>query len=416
MSGPSLIQRSQNLLQAIDNSPVLMPPNLAQQVDDFWLDCKRDGSDAAIELGMRVTMGGVPMTPGLQAFAQKQAWHHSLRSVGCRLANDGSIPYVSNGEKRTAQFEQLTKEASDGKTMYKAPNGDTVFETDENGRITIDFTPTYRGIEAHNIYKDGMIAHYKDVGDGTYRMEVKTILSHAQGEDGVGACFGQHTYINLIAPTGEHYSVGKYGQFEPEQRQWHSYTCPGGRMPGRIMCPDEYVYRRPSHHSYKDFTFILNAAQYGRVENRFRAECLKTDHVFSLCHNNCESWVTDVLKKELNFEIDPAVSVTYFFYGSLPDFMLTALNSLKAHTFDVLPSSFQSAVSITLSPLYYVASVVCGIATYLLCFINWEGYEGGDFSFTQIFDMSMTLDLPVAVRKSLNEKIPHGTIDISTAC
>lgn len=411
-----LTERSQVLISDILNSPGMMNGDLASRVDQFWLDCRKNGSEEALDLGMRVTMGGVPLTPGLKAFAKKQAWHHSLRSVGCRLNADGSIPYIKDGHKKAVHFDDLTRNSEGEFTAYKASNGDVVFKTNASGVVTNDYTPTYRGIEHHNIYTGGVIAHYKEAPTGNFRMEVKTILSHEQGDDGVGACFGQHTYINLVKDTGEHFSVGKYGQFEPEHRRWHSYISPGGRMPGKIMCPDEYVYRRPSHHSFKDFTFQLSAAQFSRMMDRFNRECQKTDHVFSLSHNNCESWVTEVLKDEINFEVHPEVPVTTYIFGSMPNFIRTPLKSLKAYTYEVMPKLMRSGVDLALFPAYYVASVVCSLAAYVLCFINWKGCEGSDHNFLQIFDMSMTVDLPVAVRKSLNAQIPSGFLDISTAC
>lgn len=404
------------LLTDVANARDLSTPDLSNRIDALWGACPR-GDREAKTLALRVAVGGVPLTPALETFIQRSALHHSLRSVGGRLrAQDGAIPYQNAaGQRSHVLFSDLTTVQTNGITSYQH-EGETLFQTNAAGKLTEDYCVTDRGIVKHNIYTGGLIAYRHDdpnKWNRQYVLEVKTILSNEQGEDGLGTCFGQHTYFVLKNPDGECFAIGKYGQFEPEQRQWHSYISPGGRMPGRMMCPDDYINRRPTHHNFKDFDIVLNEEQYTRIYERFQQEAQNKDLAFSICRNNCESWVTDVLRRELNININPEVPITDYFFGILPNFVKTPCSKIKAWTYNLLPTFLQKTCDAVTFPIRYLSSVLCGAAAYFLCFINWKGFSGGDFAWYEPFTMSMSIHHPVAVRQELARIMPDGRMDIS---
>ncbi|MCH9613751.1 MAG: hypothetical protein SP1CHLAM54_07600 [Chlamydiia bacterium] len=404
------------LLNEVRGARDLSEPELASRVDALWQACPR-GDNEARTLALRVALGGSPLTPALATFVRQTALHHSLRSVGGRLREyDGAIPYQdADGNPQHVRFSDLTLVQEGGVTSYKL-HGVTLFKTNGNGRLTEDYCITDRGIVQHNIYTDGLIAYRHDNAanwNNNYVLEVKTILSNEQGEDGLGNCFGQHTYFVLKNTNGECFAIGKYGQFEPELRPWYSYISPGGRMPGRMMCPDEYVQRRPTHHNFRDFDIVLSATQYQRVFDRFNREAGDGHLSFSLCRHNCESWVTDVLSRELGVEINPEVPVTDYFFGILPTWISKPCSFVKAWTYNLMPGFIQKACDVVTFPVRYLASVFCGAVAYALCYINWEGFAGGDFAWYELFTMSMSIHHPVAVRRELARIMPEGNMDIS---
>lgn len=335
------------------------------------------------------------LSPGLKRFLKSNHFHHAFQALKLPVKTGGAIPI--NGE--WIPFDDLQVTTHDNKTIY-SHSGKTCFEARKDGRLTKDYTLTKDGIIQYNSWVGQSLIPFdrRDPKDWNYenKMEIWTATSHEQGE-GVGGFSNQHAYTVIKTKSGDIYSIGKYGPFD--SLECADYVQPGGIKVGYLMSPDEYSYHAADASNYEVKEITLSDDQLKKVMSRYKRDKANGASTFAYLTDNCNSYIESVLHDELGLKVSSKIELVVYFAGLLPPWIRKPFQVIH----DLLPEWANEGIRLFFLPLHYLASTFSGLFAFAVSRMNHEGFPGDAVNLKDVFTMNVTLDHPVALRKSLRQ-------------
>lgn len=257
-----------------------------------------------------------------------------------------------------------------------------LFETDEDLKLTDNFTYLDGKISAYNSWTDPKLRAYDHEAPcpGRFKVELWTSLGDASGKS-PAMCLGDHSFLVLVSETGERIGVGKLG---------FGFL---GLSEGYIESPDRYLLLPKNNYSFKKTEILINKAQFVSLLSSIE-EAKKRPISFAILNDNCTSFASQLLSK-INLKVDSQMHLLEVFIRKvLPKTMVDyLLSSLKK-----IPISIRKVLCFL--PVVYIPSCLSGIFFRFFRFKLWVNNPKELNVFDIIFrPWNVVVNHPFAIRK-----------------